>query len=523
MKSLIEQIKFIDTILLPIYNIKNVHDYKNKICLHLLNKSIIKKLNNILNKFKKIFPIKNFNLHKTNNKILSCKHAFNFLKKCLEIAVIPFQCYITNGKKYLRLVSINKTLYKYIMETSEIRNFDEINMTDVNDIKSNENIYNGTNIINGIKKEYSYNFLVNVKNIYNKNFSIDLRKYNIGNKIIKSLKIALYSNVLSKKIIKKIIKKLKFSLVVGGNLIYDDNFDINKELIPNGMLLMNGKLNYHEVKCIINDYDNKYINFIQYLMFNIKIIYVDIYKKIMNECKNKRIEFIISKNNNFNVFVIHEGKGKNKFDNFLPLDNFDNKYTQNTCLIKKEDNLHFEEVLLGNIKGCRINIGDEYTHPLHLISPEYGYNFSIKRKEYNKTNEKEIYITCEPKITHHYDHAIIIDGDILSNYTFAFIFDKKINFDNIKIFYKCNDIKIELEYNIEGLSLIIKPIYLNLLAEKFFKHYIALEYYCDDIHFDIFGNLIIENDVIYVPENIRKKLVDNNYIITINDFEKLYE
>lgn len=115
MKKLIKQVIFLDKILLPIFGISSIYDYNTTICLQDLDeKALLEKINDVLPQFKQTFPVNNFNLHKTNHKILSVKQAFNLLKNCLTIAFIPFHISKSKQKKYLRLVCLNNILSKHV-------------------------------------------------------------------------------------------------------------------------------------------------------------------------------------------------------------------------------------------------------------------------------------------------------------------------------------------------------------------------------------------------------------------------
>ena len=42
-----------------------------------------------MQEFRETFPVKDFSLHKTNYLIKTYDHAFNFLKKMLDISCVP--------------------------------------------------------------------------------------------------------------------------------------------------------------------------------------------------------------------------------------------------------------------------------------------------------------------------------------------------------------------------------------------------------------------------------------------------
>uniref|UniRef100_A0A6C0CCH3 Uncharacterized protein n=1 Tax=viral metagenome TaxID=1070528 RepID=A0A6C0CCH3_9ZZZZ len=116
MKDPVKQIHFVDIKFLPIYGIKSITDYQSKVSLDMIRKdiTIIKNLNNLLSEIKQLFVVKDFNLHKTNDKIESVTQAFAILKKVLTICAIPFK--IINEKKvnFVRLISDNFVLSNYI-------------------------------------------------------------------------------------------------------------------------------------------------------------------------------------------------------------------------------------------------------------------------------------------------------------------------------------------------------------------------------------------------------------------------
>lgn len=137
MKSKIKQIIFLDTKLLPLYGFKSIHDYKTKISETDLknNKDFLDKLNNIINDFKKVFPIKNFSLHKTKNKISSIKHAISFLKKCLNIAIVPFEFVIIKNIKWMRLIPQNNILNDYIYKKNNKKMSESRNLTNFSEFE----------------------------------------------------------------------------------------------------------------------------------------------------------------------------------------------------------------------------------------------------------------------------------------------------------------------------------------------------------------------------------------------------
>ena len=120
MKSLDEQIKFINDILLPIFGIKSITDYDNEIIVGKLDIMVAYKVNKLLEDFRIIFPIKKFNLHKIDNQISTINHAFLLLKKALDLTNIPYNLSNKSTKKSLRLINENINLTKFINKTSKM-------------------------------------------------------------------------------------------------------------------------------------------------------------------------------------------------------------------------------------------------------------------------------------------------------------------------------------------------------------------------------------------------------------------
>ncbi len=129
MKSLKEQIEFVDKKLIVLYGFKGITDYSHSI--NLTDPEEIKldltKLNGLIDEFRKVFHAKNFSLHKTQYKILTETQAVCLLKTCLEITSIPFDVSLKKNKRVLRLISKNNILDDYIntLKMSENPTFSE--------------------------------------------------------------------------------------------------------------------------------------------------------------------------------------------------------------------------------------------------------------------------------------------------------------------------------------------------------------------------------------------------------------
>lgn len=124
MKSIEDQIKFVDKVLLPFFGIKSIIDYEST--FEITSEIDLISFNLIISEFREIFPAKEFSLHKTKYKIETSNQALCLLKKCMELIQLPYTVdTITHNKmsfKQVRLIQTNTNLYKYIqVKMSEIR------------------------------------------------------------------------------------------------------------------------------------------------------------------------------------------------------------------------------------------------------------------------------------------------------------------------------------------------------------------------------------------------------------------
>lgn len=124
MKSIEDQIRFVDKVLLPFFGIKSIIDYDST--FEITSEINLKEFNLIISEFRQIFPAKEFSLHKTKYKIETSNQALCILKKCMELIQLPYTIdTITKNRisfKQVRLIRTNTNLYNYIQrKMSEIR------------------------------------------------------------------------------------------------------------------------------------------------------------------------------------------------------------------------------------------------------------------------------------------------------------------------------------------------------------------------------------------------------------------
>lgn len=120
MKSIDQQITFLDRILLPLYGFKSIIDYDKILTVDMIEEipELLSKVNNILPVILDTFPVKRFNLHKTHHHIETIQQSFNVLVQCLEISQIPFnmwsEVHSKHTVRYLQLYKENVQLTSYI-------------------------------------------------------------------------------------------------------------------------------------------------------------------------------------------------------------------------------------------------------------------------------------------------------------------------------------------------------------------------------------------------------------------------
>jgi len=241
MKDKIKQIEFIDQKLLLLYNIKSVQDYNSKVSLNSIKKikNIIEDLNKLLPKIKELFPVKEFNLHKTGNKITSHTQAFAILKTCLDLANIPYEVIRCNKVASVRLIEKNNSLENYInkYKMSDVRVRDSFIMkSDYDQNQDQEVTIDCTELESAAKSEVQIEYFIPLSLT-----SISHDKKSIGidlTRILKDLNnvtIDIMGNniLLTDEFINKAFYGSKYEINIGGSIYYTSILERNKNIFPN--------------------------------------------------------------------------------------------------------------------------------------------------------------------------------------------------------------------------------------------------------------------------------------------------
>ncbi len=165
---------------------------------------------------------------------------------------------------------------------------------------------------------------------------INLHKMDLRNKHINSFKLEFVSkkmddkSVVSQKYIDSELINTKYNLMCGYNLILNDYFYQNENLLPDGLILPIKYLNEDHSICIniinigtilymLNNYLELHISFTE-------IEFEEEFDKLMPTMLIEQL--IQTKNNTFNVFRVMCGMGNKATFEDLPKDEF-NKYHKN--------------------------------------------------------------------------------------------------------------------------------------------------------------------------------------------------
>lgn len=446
MKDLESQIEFIDKKLLPLFGIKSICDYETIIYLDDVEKKFdVAKLNNILQSLKDIFPVKDFNFHKTENKIISPKHAFNVLKICLDIALIPHDVNHKNKRKYMRLISSNIILYKYIMknqtETSEKRHFAEnINCeysmkstVSANTCKSYEYLTYET-IEPNVKKENTVEFFFNVDSLYNKtrnDIRVNIKSLMMENVGIKNIKIEICSekinnvDIVSHVFINKLLETTKFKLL---NLQNDKGTELQFQqdtfIFPEKFIFPLSAINLHEFILSIETVPElKKITDI--LVLKMTVNTVEFYSNFNKKIQVSFIDIPMkNKNGLINNLRIMSG-----IWGFSHAEFYDPNNTNMTVYLNSDDEIDGEYINILNFKGFKLKKTENYLkNALKLIDDEqYDFvTFNTKVTEFRYYVQK-----VENTYRHIYDFLITKDKDTMSNISIVGQILQEINKDNI--------------------------------------------------------------------------------------------
>lgn len=229
-KSVEQQYKLLDTIILPLYGFHNLIDYEHVVTIEKLesDEGILTKLTSSVPDIKMCFPVKSFNFYRTNDQVKNHKQAFSILKKCLEIAKVPYELYYRtiNGKKMKMLRLFDKKInilqsYTTMMENSTSGTFEQ---TDVINTRTYDQYV-------GLMSQFTTNIYTLKTSNYKGTCSIELGSCVDHQGWIKEVLI-IDNNIRN------------VSIMCGGQTVYEGK-PINGNVIPFGVLFPVNVLKFH--------------------------------------------------------------------------------------------------------------------------------------------------------------------------------------------------------------------------------------------------------------------------------------
>jgi len=112
----LEQIKFVDKKLLPLYGFSGIDDYQTKVSIKELSNQTdhIIGINNLIPEMIKLFKTGSLNLSRKKYNIDTVKLSMALLRNLLKQINVPFQMEHTNSGNVMRLIPINIMLMSYI-------------------------------------------------------------------------------------------------------------------------------------------------------------------------------------------------------------------------------------------------------------------------------------------------------------------------------------------------------------------------------------------------------------------------
>ena len=515
MKDINEQIKFIDTKLLPIFGLKNIIDYNNFIKCDIDIKGeesqFIIKINDLLSEIKTIFPVKRFNLHKTDNKIKSYKQGINILKMCLEIANINYVLDKFNNDKILRLNSTNLFLYRYIekmensVENSDLRQKLSISDNLSKDVQNakpldiiNKYLTPGTKEAHKTYTIYTKDDLH--KQIKTQNYTeIHLRLkhfiQNNGTKIFKlPLNLTQFNNIHSIKIAENDLCDLKKTKVLDryyilsnkfGYLI-DGEFEFNKNLIPNDIIIPVNLSLYCDLLLYI-EINMKYytespdamFEVISNLNFEIELGETIFYKPFQEKLLNDKDYFLIQEFNSKNLLF-----DANQQDFIIQKDDMilETKIEENDSVIIIENNEYkINKLKNGNLDGYETPYTSNIEKPnlLHIlvgkrcdfVKTTLDYNLNLSR--FDKYTNTRIFTEkiSSDKYKHVLEIVLVRYFDSISNILIAPRYGINI-LDLTKLKITC---KLEKMNNVPDDNIVLTIKEKNLQDKKGFIPIVCFE------------------------------------------------
>lgn len=522
MKDKLQQIEFLDKKLLPLYGFKSIVDYNHKISLNNIinDEGILEKLNMILPEFKKTFTVKEFNFHKTNNKINTATQAYALLKKCLELLGVMYEICPINKINYLRLVSENLILSNYIEnKMSDILDFSKSKVEFSNEIygKKMEKIDMKDFEKNIIREENEELYLQLPSLISGNQDYIEFNLCEIKTCSLKKLEIEFIPievnghTFISKEDLDKVLSDSFCDILYNYNIPIYRVHEINdKNLLPNNVIFPFGIMNF--------------IKSFSFKISNIKNL--DILKKIIT-IKLKITSVILSdkftvsfKKNKKYIEIVYDKKRLLFTANDIK---YDDSTSSSDLIIDNDDSVLMkdikgQETIIGKYKcfrlddkyydGNKVEYSSEY---LKCLSSGYPlvvlYHNYIKMNVlfYKKHNNKYIFSHRIPRMGDLVGNISITLPEKVDNMKLSFVgystnlYEKSINYD----YDDKDNKKIHLDIGVNTC--------INLTANAY---RCEIKFEIDNIYniHTLLQNSYLSYDLYYMEQNKRIELKNHNFL-----------
>jgi hypothetical protein len=501
MKDKLEQIQFTDRKLLPLFSIKSVQDYATQVSLNSCkkNKTLIQSLNKLLPEIKKTFPVKKFNLHKTDNKILSYTQAYAILKICLNICNIPYETFIKNKISYVRLSQKNFILENYI-KTHLMSDIREIHELSIKKPELEQVLY--AELVSGIKKEYTRDYYFPISKLCNKNKNtrICINGGRLLLKHLKNLTLFIKRNEIQKTC-ERLFYGVQYKVLIGGQCMHTSILEKDKNLLPINPIYPFNLLAFHDVQIDIFC-EQKHIEFLREFgqcEIGLCITHVELTKAVENKInkRNKQISIYVpfpTPDMKENYLVFSNGMATLKFDEW--------NSSATMQATKKEDLMHEiegAEFQTEKYKCYRVADGDYEKDDAMQLLKVIAYGYDIATQQFNNIPLKTQYYVRENNVCI-FRHVFLRICDAISSISIKLPYPDLI-IKNLKIIEYGGYIDKTTNY-LEQRE-IICPFHYDLKTESFVidlskNHYLPMAPYGTELIFSVedcsnYTSEIIEN------------------------------
>ena len=368
-----------------------------------------------------------------------------------------------------------------------------------------EQLNNGIKKINNIEFFLSPKRLIRSENFNESVIQIDMKKFNLDDKILKSFCVKFISKkinnqpIIAESFIEHLIKNIEFKIIIGGYYPYNwaGKFTNGINCLIDDIILPNKCLECHTVMLYLTNIDD-----ILYLLENLEIKVscecVSLYTELDNIIKESMIEQLISMGDKCNIFRIICGMAGNAYSEYVDSKKFnkldgsylfeDEHIHKNEIELNKNDIINESNLFVGNklsfgeIEGFEIKnhskdfINQNASHALNykydFVSWDIFYELKTKGIEYYRITNKNTF-THRYKINiFNYDEKIphtISKLQIISNFNVNKILNTSINFSfgnkKLDIPIKYNFDNGVLEIDLENKHLILCGKITDIIIE----------------------------------------------------------